>query len=95
MRKAGVNLRYAVDSREPTGICCVCSVGSHTSMVTRLGASASLGLDHLRDPGTRRLMQRAELFYVEGFGLGHAIDVMREVADYATHHNVYVTSSSM
>ena len=88
MRKSGVSLRYAVDNQAPTGVCCVCTVGPHRSLVTRLGASASLSLDHLRDPGTRRLMQRAELFYVEGFGLGHSIDVIREVADYTTHHSV-------
>lgn len=87
MRKSGVNLRYAVDDQQPTGYCCVCVFGMFRSLVTHLGASNSLTLEHLRDPGTRRLMQRAELFYLEAYSLAHNFDVVREVAEYASRNN--------
>ena len=88
MKKSGVNIRYAIDEHTPTGVCCVCIVGAHRSIVTQLGAAASLRIEHLRDPGTRRLMQRAELFYLEAFSINHSHDVVREVAEYASQHNV-------
>jgi sugar/nucleoside kinase (ribokinase family) len=87
MSKAGVNVRYAVDDREPTGTSCICLVGRSRSLVTSLGASQFLALEHLQAPGTRALMERAACFYLEAFHLGHCLDVVLHIAKYAANND--------
>lgn len=65
----GVDTEFRVDDTLSTGRCGVIITGHNRSLCTSLGAANAYMLEHLKTPSVWQKVQKAKIFYVEGYHL--------------------------
>lgn len=85
--KAGVATAFRVDDTLPTGRCGVIITGHHRSLCTNLGAANEYSVDHLRRPEVWRLVENAEVYYIEGYHLTVCVDAAVALGEEAARVN--------
>ncbi|THH18626.1 hypothetical protein EW146_g2397 [Bondarzewia mesenterica] len=83
-RREGLHEAYLVKKGEKTGACAVVITGHHRSLVTTLRSAEKFDKAHLSTPEVARLIDAANVFYVEGYFLTHGIESAVEVAKKAS-----------
>ncbi|TPP67547.1 Adenosine kinase A [Fasciola gigantica] len=85
--KVGVRVKFFLaDDSISTGKCAVLLQYRFRSMVTHLGASKKLTLEHVRSNDVWPMVERARLMYVTGYMLNCCQDGVKELAKHA-HNN--------
>lgn len=84
-REAGVNVMFHCTEEKPTGTCAVLlSEGGRTrSLCANLAAAQLYTAEHLKSPETMVWVERATLFYSEGFFLNNSTDSLLFLAKHA------------
>jgi len=84
-QSAGVNVKYQVTDKEPTGTCAVLVTenGKNRSLCAYLAAANCFTKDHLEVPENKGLMEGAKYYYISGFPLTVSPEGMLQVAQHA------------
>lgn len=86
-RKAGVNVQYQYTDRESTGTCAVLITGHNRSLCANLAAANCFTIEHIRKPENKKLIEKAQFYYVSGFFLTVSPESIMEVAKHAHAHS--------
>lgn len=78
--EAGVNARYQISDKFPTGRCAVLITGVERSLVTKLDAANHFTVSHLDVEENWKLVEKAQVVYSAGFFLTVSVDSMLKVA---------------
>lgn len=82
-RRNGVNTRFQITDKVPTGTCAALVTGTKRTFVANLAAANMFTADHLLKPENQQLLERAKFFYIEGYFLTvspHSIMLVAEKA---------------
>jgi len=85
--KDGLNTKYLVDTKIPTGTCAVLVVGKERSLIANLAAANEYKHEHLLTDDIQQYVQKAQYYYFSGFFLTVSPDSIMHVAQYAAEHN--------
>lgn len=86
-RNIGVNVQYQIHEKEPTGTCAVLLTDNNRSLCAYLAAANCFSKDHLAVEANRKLMEKAQYYYMAGFPLTVCPPAMLEVAKHACKEN--------
>ncbi|KAL5018378.1 hypothetical protein ScPMuIL_004100 [Solemya velum] len=86
-KAAGVNTKYQITEKEPTGTCAVIVTGENRSLCANLAAANCFTEDHLDVAENWELIQKAQYFYVAGFPLTVSPPSILRLAKHAKQEN--------
>jgi adenosine kinase len=84
-KKAGLEVRYRVDEKEPTGRCGVVVTGHDRSLVTDLAAANCYKLDHLKEHWD--IVEKSKAYFVGGYHLTVCVPAIMALAEEAAAKN--------
>lgn len=85
----GVDVRYQVTDKESTGTCAVLltSKGANRSLCANLAAANLFTKDHIEKPENKKLIEKADCYYITGFFLTVNPDTIMDIAQHASEKN--------
>ncbi|ESO87167.1 hypothetical protein LOTGIDRAFT_210552 [Lottia gigantea] len=86
-KDAGVNVKFQVTEKQPTGTCAVVCTEKNRSLVANLAAANCFTESHLDDPENWKLVEKADFYYCAGFPLTVCPEAMLRIAKHANEHN--------
>jgi adenosine kinase len=84
-KKAGLQVCYRYDEKEPTGRCGVIITGHNRSMCTDLAAANCYKVEHLKE--NWKLVQNSKAYYVGGYHLTVSVEAIMALAEEAAKEN--------
>ncbi|KAL6425938.1 hypothetical protein ACFW04_008919 [Cataglyphis niger] len=88
VRITGVDVRYAVHSTLPTGLCVSLVYESSRSLVANLGAANIYTLNDLKKANLQ--LDSLKIIYIEGYFITHSLDVAKELVKRAQEKNIII-----
>lgn len=84
-KEVGLQVRYHVDSEQPTGRCGVIITGHNRSMCTDLAAANCYKIEHLKD--NWETVQNSKAYFVGGYHLTVCVPAIMALAEEAAKEN--------
>ncbi|XP_043484470.1 adenosine kinase 2-like isoform X2 [Leptopilina heterotoma] len=86
-RENGLNVRYQYTDKEQTGTCAVLITGKDRSLCANLAAANCFSPSHIAEPENKKLIEKAQFYYVSGFFLTVSSESIQTVANHAFMEN--------
>lgn len=86
-RENGLNVRYQYTDKEQTGTCAVLITGKERSLCANLAAANCFSPSHIAEPENKKLVEKAQFYYVSGFFLTVSSESIQTVANHAFMEN--------
>ncbi|XP_014487119.1 PREDICTED: adenosine kinase-like isoform X1 [Dinoponera quadriceps] len=88
VRLSGVDVRYAMHTSLPTGLCISLVNGTSRSLVANLGAANIYTLEDFKKVNLR--FDNVKIIYIEGFFITHSLEVAKELVKRAQEKNIII-----
>ncbi|XP_055337210.1 uncharacterized protein LOC129587470 [Paramacrobiotus metropolitanus] len=85
--EVGVNVKFQITDKEPTGTCPVLVTGTHRSLVAFLNAALCFDKEHLKDADIKDLIEKAQFFYTTGYFLVVSLPSLLEIGQHCLQRN--------